>query len=286
MNRIVWLASYPKSGNTWFRAFVANLQSDADEPVDINQLRTGSIASARHLFDELAGVEASDLTADEIEALRPDIYVTLAEQADEIGYHKVHDAYTLTHAGRPLLPPEASRGALYFIRNPLDVAVSYAHHSDRDVDTVIGWMGDERHSFAAGPRRLHSQLRQRLLTWSGHVLSWVDQTQFPVHVVRYEDMRSDPEAVFSTAARFAELPSDTAAVRRALEFSSFEELQRQEADHGFGEKSPRAESFFRRGVVGSWRDSLSDEQAACLVADHREVMERFGYLDGAGEPVF
>ena len=171
-------------------------------------------------------------------------------------------------------------------RNPLDVAVSYAHHAHRDVDTVIGWMADDTHCFAAQAGRLHNQLRQRLLTWSGHVLSWVEAPAFPVHVVRYEDMHRDAEAIFTAAARFAGLPGDADAIRRALEHSAFATLQRQEADHGFDERNPRAESFFRKGVVGSWRETLSSDQAARVVADHRAVMERLGYLDEAGEPVF
>ncbi len=286
MSGIVWLASYPKSGNTWFRAFLANLRGEPDEPADINQLRTGWIASARDPFDDYAGVESSDLTAGEIDRLRPDVYLRMAADAEETGYHKVHDAYTTLAGGRPLFPPEATRSALYFLRNPLDVAVSYAHHSHRDVEVVIRWMGQRKHCFCAGPRRLHNQLRQRLLTWSGHVESWIEAPGIDVHVMRYEDMRLDGEATFAAAARFAGLPDAPEEIRRALAASAFEELRRQEAERGFGEKNPRAESFFRKGEVGSWREALSDEQAARIVADHRQVMARFGYLDSDGKPVF
>lgn len=66
MSGIVWLASYPKSGNTWLRVFLANSLRNAETPADINALETGHIASARNLFEELAGVEASDLTSAQI----------------------------------------------------------------------------------------------------------------------------------------------------------------------------------------------------------------------------
>ena len=55
MGGIYWLASYPKSGNTWFRAFLCNLQEDGEEPADINDLATGGIASARGWLDEVLG---------------------------------------------------------------------------------------------------------------------------------------------------------------------------------------------------------------------------------------
>jgi hypothetical protein len=283
---IVWLASYPKSGNTWFRAFLANLVRDGAEPAHINALNTGGIASARELFDDMVGVDAADLTPDEIDALRPAVYRKWAEQHDDVGFHKIHDAFIRLDGEQALVPAEATRGAFYFVRNPLDVAVSYAHHAHRDLDSVIGWMADDGHCFASGKKRLHEQLRQRLLSWSGHVASWVDQTEFPVHVLRYEDMSRCPEETFTAAAAFAGLPTERDRVAKALAFASFDELRRQEAADGFNERAPRAESFFRKGQVGSWREELSEEQAARIVADHHDVMKRFGYVDGAGQPVF
>jgi len=49
---------------------------------------------------------------------------------------------------------------------------------------------------------------------------------------------------------------------------------------------PRAKSFFRKGEIGSWREVLTAEQAAKIVADHADVMQRFGYLDEKGQPQF
>jgi hypothetical protein len=74
VGNITWLASYPKSGSTWFRVFHANLVRDGDEPVSINELDDTLHAGSRALFDETTGVEASDLTADEIDRLRPRVY--------------------------------------------------------------------------------------------------------------------------------------------------------------------------------------------------------------------
>jgi len=287
VSSIVWLASYPKSGNTWFRAFLANLRADAEVAVDINSLGSGPIASARVLFDEDTGVDAGDLTFDEIDALRPLVYRRWAQELrGEIGHFKIHDAYLPTIGGAPIVPADVTRGAVYLIRNPLDVAVSYAHHACVPLDRAIEWMGDPSHCFCAGPRRLHEQLRQRLLSWSGHVESWVDQTAFDVHVCRYEDMHGAPLATFTAAATFAGLAAEPGVVEKALRFSAFDELRAQERAAGFRERSPSSDSFFRKGEVGSWRECLDEEQVERLVADHGRVMDRFGYLDDRGEPVY
>ncbi len=175
MGNILWLASYPKSGNTWMRILLTNYLRDADEPADINQLDTGPIASARHAFDENVGVEASDLTAEEIERYRPFVYEHMSESSDQTLYLKVHDAFTCTEEGYPLISKRATKGVLYLIRNPLDVAVSSAHHAKKSLDEMASAMGNARHGFVDKEDRLHCQLRQRILTWSGHVLSWVDE---------------------------------------------------------------------------------------------------------------
>jgi len=287
MKGIVWLASYPKSGNTWFRTFLTNYLRNGAAPANINDLDGGPIASARRPFDEAIGYDSGEMTPDEIDRLRPEVYLQQAREAKDTMYCKVHDAYTLLPDGRPLIPPEATAGVLYFIRNPLDVTVSFAHHSAHDrFDRTIRHMGTAEHSFCETDATEHNQLRQKLLTWSQHVLSWVDAPAIRAHVVRYEDMKLRPEETFGTAVRFIDLADDPERIRKAIEFSRFEEVRKQEEKDGFGEKMPRAKSFFRKGEIGSWRESLTPEHAAKIVADHGDVMRRFGYLDDQGKPVF
>jgi aryl sulfotransferase len=287
MSGIVWLASYPKSGNTWFRVFLTNYLRDANEPASINALDDDPIASARGPFDTAVGYDSDELTWDEIDALRPEVYLHLAREATRTWYCKAHDAYTFLPDGRPLFPPEATACVLYFIRNPLDVAVSFAHHGGRDeVDTTIRNMAQDNNEFC-GKRSVDAgQLRQRLLTWSQHATSWADAPGLRRLVLRFEDMKQDPETVFGEAVRFLGLPFDTARLQKALKFSSFDELRDQERQKGFREKVPRAKSFFRKGEVGSWRETLTPEQANRIVADHGDVMRRFGYLDADGRIVF
>jgi aryl sulfotransferase len=285
MKGIIWIASYPKSGNTWFRILLSNLLSGADKPANINNLEV-AYASSRTMFDNNIGFETSDLTADEIERLRPELYIHLAEDAEEPLFMKIHDAYTYVAGNLPLIPAEATTGAIYFIRNPLEVAVSFAHHSGWTYDASIINIADNAFALCQKTDLLHNQLRQKLLSWSGHVLSWVDRAPFPVCILRYEDMKTQPLETFTKAVRFAGLTHSTEQIQKAIAFSSFDIVQRQEEAEGFQEKDPRSDLFFRKGEVGSWRDELTPEQAQRIVNDHREVMTRFGYLDENGEIVY
>jgi hypothetical protein len=284
-HKIVWLASYPKSGNTWFRVFLANYLSNSNTPADINSLEGGPIASSRQLFDEATGLSSADLTAEEIENLRPEVYKYIAAQSKELLFHKIHDAFTKTSSGMPLIPEEATNCVLYFIRNPLDVAVSFSHHSNVSCEIIVKQMNDNNYAFCKKADRLHNQLCQKLLTWSNHVKSWVDTSGLRLKVIRYEDMKTNPFETFKAAIAFAGMPCDDEKIEKALKFSDFNILQQQEEEKGFKEKSPKSKSFFRKGITGSWKTELSPALVNQIICDHREMMERFGYLDGEGNVV-
>ena len=71
---IYWLASYPKSGNTWMRLFLHNLREGGERPADINRIALDDIASSRRWLDEVLGFDTSELTHREVERLRPSVY--------------------------------------------------------------------------------------------------------------------------------------------------------------------------------------------------------------------
>jgi hypothetical protein len=289
MSGIVWLASYPKSGNTWMRVFLAHLVADGDVDLGINNLARRlndglGIASERFAFDELSGLDASELLPDEIDILRPRVYEAAAARATRTLFVKVHDAYIETPAGEPLISPAATQAALYMVRNPLDVAVSLAFHDAVDFDAAIGQMANQDYAFSTVTTRLPLQLRQRLSSWSRHVASWIDALGIERCVVRYEDMVEHPAETFSRAARFLGLPCDDARIRDALDKASFERLRDEEERDGFVEKPRRMQRFFREGRVGGWRAHLSAGQAQRIIVDHGDMMQRLGYIDRDGAP--
>lgn len=293
MIQTFWLASYPKSGNTWFRIVMANLWSGSDEPIDINAIdSTDSIASSRHRIDNHALVESALLSGDECDALRPPLYAYASrggtrEDTDEardsdravpVRFVKTHDAYTLTTSGEPMLGgADGATGAILFVRDPRDVAGSFANHLDCPIDEAIGYLNDPAFCFADRPDRQHKQLRQQLLGWSGYAASWRDQHDIPVHLVQYEAMLADPMATVRAALNFCGVTPDPARLDVAIKFASIDELQRQEAAKGFREAPRKSTSFFRRGVAGGWRDELSPEQVDRIESAHRSMMMQLGY---------
>ena len=282
---LYWLASYPKSGNTWFRSFLHNLVTEAEVPADINTLATDAIASSRGWMDEVLGFDSADLSAEEMDRLRPDIYAWTARETQAPSYHKVHDAWRVLPDGRALLDAQATRGAVYLLRNPLDVAVSLANHNAIDIDTAITEMNDSAHALARNRRGLPGQVRQIMGSWSDHVTSWADAPDLDCHLLRYEDMQEDPQRVFTAAARFLGLPDAPDRIAKAIRFSRFDTLARQEAEQGFRERPAKVRRFFREGRSGGWRRHLTPDQVDRIVTAHAATMRRFGYLDESAGPV-
>ena len=274
MSKIFWIASYPKSGNTWFRAFLTNFLKNTMEPAGINELDVSWICANRRAFDDELGIESSDLSDDEISRFRPEVYRHMAARSPETLFWKIHDAYR----SETLVPSDATGGVVYLVRNPLDVSISFAHHSQWTLDHTIEMMSRDSTMLAGTPGRLSLQLRQELLSWSNHVLSWLDQKAIPVHLVRYEDLCDRPLETFGNAIQFLGMADDPARVSRSASFSSFEELQQQEQLHGFKERPSELEFFFRKGKQGAWRDVLTQKQLDRVIRDHGAVMRRTGYL--------
>ena len=281
----IWLASYPKSGNTWFRILVANLWSNSASPVDINLIEsTDPIASARNPFDQQTLIDSSLLTNDEIDRLRPATYAyaalgeTLADPDDPcfpVRFVKTHDAYTFTDRGEPLMAGSSgATGAILFVRDPRDVAASFAHHMSCSIDTAIRRMSDADFCLASAQDRLDRQFRQRLRGWSGFARTWLDQRDIPVYLVRYEELLADTAATLTAALRFAGLEPNPMAIDRAVAFASISELRRQEAEKGFREAPRKMSGFFRRGTSGGWKDELTSAQVLRIEHDHAAMMDR------------
>lgn len=277
---LILLASYPKSGNTWIRALLSNYLAEDGKPVSINALAGAGIHN-RHWFDERLGLSSSAMTGDEILLHRPCFHELKAGEADSPAFAKTHEPYLFLPGGAPLFSPPSVAGAIYAVRNPLDIAVSYAHHRQTGVGRTIRHMGNPRADLAGSSTSITSSLPHPISTWSRNVSSWLDQKELPIALVSYENLHADAETVLRTAVALAGMIPDTARLARAVENSRFRRLREQEEERGFHEKQPTAPSFFRKGRIGDWRSVLSREQVRRLVDEHGPIMARLGYLDEA-----
>src|SRR6185437_7633916 len=274
---IVWLASYPKSGNTWTRAFLHNLvrvTSGEIEAQQINELNQFSLTSAaKPLFDEILGFSATDKHLNQIAAARARVQQHVADLVEGLVFVKTHQALAVDR-GYPTINFSVTAGAIYIVRNPLDVAISYAHHLSASIDATMDLMNQKNAETAVTDKQVYELYG----SWSQHVSSWTRKPHRAIYVMRYEDMLSDPQKTFGALARHLLFKPSESELAEAIARSSFERLREQEDKEGFLERPEKAERFFRDGRADQWKEVLTPKQIERIVDAHREQMQRFGYL--------
>ena len=134
---IVWMASYPKSGNTWARIFLANYIANMDRPVPINNAHRIAMGdSITKMYERVAGrpIDVTDLDA--VLRLRPGVLRGIVANNADVNLVKTHNA-RVTARGVPLIPDQVTRSAVYMLRNPLDMVLSYARHYGMTPDEAV-----------------------------------------------------------------------------------------------------------------------------------------------------
>lgn len=275
MPGILWLASYPKSGNTWLRVFLANLILDEPEPLALKRINEVCSSEPNEVwFKPLAKKPVSELSEKKIAELRTRAQEHAVGLNKNIMPMKTHSLCGKDH-GYPIISVKATIGVIYIVRDPRDVAISAADHYGLTIDQAIEMMADHR---ARGRGTPGNTVHELMGSWSDHVRSWTSWKPTPKMLLRYEDMLADSLGQLGAVARKLGITQDAERIRRAVEFSSFKALQVQEAESGFIEKSLHSRQFFRAGRAGGWRDTLSPAQATAIESIHGEQMRRFGYL--------
>ena len=186
-----------------------------------------------------------------------------------------------------MYPPECVAGALWLVRHPFDVAMSFSNHYGYTLERTVEAMTDERLVMPPQRRLLAPSLPEWFGSWASHTASWLDGgLPYRIWRARYEDLLRAPVETFGGLAKGAGLDWTEVALERALEASRFDRLQSEETARGFRERQKRSGPFFRSGRAGSWQGRLSEELQRKLLRHCAPEMERLGYgADGAVGPV-
>lgn len=274
--KIAWIASYAKSGSTWMRLFLSRLHAGENWTAN-------DVASRIPYFLEFAKPAQPFPLADTRDPekmaamastwlpLQADIRRSLGGDAPGSIPVKTHNA-NVEIAGHPFTSPEHCDRALHILRDPRDVAASLCHHIDRSLPEVVRMMTDR--SAIVIPE--DGMLPEVWSDWATHSQSWRRFADGPVESIRYEDMIADPSGAFQRALALLGWRYDAGAIAAAIDAVSFAQLQAAEARDGFIE-APPGRAFFRRGVVGGWRDHPEQDQFRRLEDAFAEEMTAFGY---------
>lgn len=272
---IVWLASYPKSGNTWFRSFLS-VVTDQKE-LDINNLDTSYLFSNKEQTETVLDVNCDYLSHEECINFRKIALSHLSNTSMGNIYVKTHDCFSFLGT-TPHHPEESTFCAIYFVRNPLDVTLSYANHTGLPVEEVIErFIVQDGAGLYAQKSRGFKRYPSIIGSWNENVEGWLKYPKFPVHFIRYEDLRASPFETFKTASEKLRLNLSDEEIRRGVSETAFDKMQAQEKASGFKEKPNPSSMFFFKGEVGRWKKELSQNQVETIRNHSERMMRHFGY---------
>lgn len=272
---IWWLASYPKSGNTWARMVINSAVSGF--PPDINagfQYVVGDFGAS--FYGCTAAVPVDKMTDEDVLSYR------LAALRNQLAMFPLRDHCLKTHHACvvaqevPLIPTWLTKGAVYLVRDPRDVCVSLSKHMGITIDNAIEFMDHP----CAVIQREETIWKHFTSSWSAHVESWLDDKN-PIGAVcvKYEDLIVDPQRHFRRLLTGLGLydVSDR-QLCRAIRRCGVQHLRSQEEKRGFKERSRHYKTFF--GTGSGWQNVLTPEQAERIENDHGSIMKELGYKIG------
>ena len=305
---LIYLASFPKSGNTWTRLFLFalfNPLARQDSNFNLSDIagRAGQMDVTFQLFERILGKPHYEISDVEVAQTMPMAQKLLAVQQEKKVFVKTHLCNGAWHGTRTI-GLDTFRSAVYIVRNPLDVTPSFASHMNTDINGAIQGMANSTHFIGGRPKKFNleaaikiekekrpeltdeeakekalspGQIPQLMGSWSEHAASWTAAADPRVIYMRYEDMKHDPADTFFRTTQHLGLPFNRDDVIAAEEAVKFDKIQAKEKKDGFREKMG-GEAFFRKGKTGSWKEELTDQQVRQVIMNHHHQMRRFDYI--------
>lgn len=273
------------------RALLAGVTGDGE--VKLSHLVGGSGTADQTFILEELGVNPSCLDDADSFALMRESAASAAVRTDGLIFRKTHERF--------IKDPDAGQGhllstpvrAIYITRDPRAVVPSLAWHlsvSQAEAARIMGtkpegllesqvggMLGEDVRALMGRYLLRGARVPLDWGSWSENVNSWLDQTEVPVTLVRYEDLVADPRAELERVVDEIGLPVEEPLLARAVESSSFESLSVQEMLAGFQEAVSPDRPFFRRGEPGAWREELEPAVQETVCREHGPTMARLGY---------
>jgi len=265
LKNICWLASYPKSGNTWIR-YVLTLAMRGETGID---KVTETIPSFPMMVNLRNGNLKNPTAQETVLAWKKTQSLLVNEAGSSKLILKSHNACA-TIGGIQFPDERFTHKTVYLIRDPRDVAVSWGVHANKSVQQAELDLVNK--NFEIGKDQTGRGI-EVLSSWRNHVIGW-SNIKCPILLIKYEDLLQEPLRQILRLFNFLEI-QPIINPKEIVKISSFQRMQAQEKKVGFNEKRG-GNLFFRNGKSGSWKQSGHDFELLTQLAG--DVMSDLGYL--------
>ena len=279
---IIWIASYPKSGNTWLRALLASYYFTNEGSFSLSLLDKIDAFPSDKFFKEYN---------DQFSKVEDTSKYWLKEQEkinkkNKITFLKTHSAICKIN-GNSFTNKENSIGAIYIVRDPRNVITSISNHYQISIEDAFQFMKDEKRGIINKKDGRYLGF-QAVWSWSINQKTWVENNLFPVLVIKYEDLLKETYNTFRKVIEFINKISNSSKTfnkskgKNSIKNTSFEKLQRMENDHGFAEAMNKKGTnkkikFFNLGQKNNYKNLLSQDLIIKMNEIYKEELIKFNY---------
>ena len=278
---IIWIASYPKSGNTYIRSFLSAYYYSKDGEFDFELLKNiRQFPNVEFFENPFDGVD--NASEHWIEAQKK------IKENKRIQFLKTHSCLGL-YKGKPFTTPDYSLGGIYIVRDPRNVISSVKNHFSMN--------DEEAYRFITNPNTSAKEINSLdyrtwvlLSNWSNHYRSWIKSKNFRKLLIKYEDFEEDKYRTFRDIVIFVNALTNRterindSKLKKAIESTNFNVLKNKEKNNGFEEAAFDAKDtskrkvFFNLGFNNKWEKLLDQETRKKIENEFKIEMDELGYL--------
>ena len=276
---IVWIASYPKSGNTYVRSFLSAYYFSENGEFNFDLLK--------HI-KQFPNVEFFENPLDSVDSASEN-WIAAQKKIKENKkalFLKTHNCLG-NFKGRPFTTAEYTLGGIYVVRDPRNVLTSVKNHFTFDDNQALKFITNfntEIKHADSGDFRTWTLLS----SWSNHYKSWIKSKNFRKLLIKYEDLENDKYSTFRDIIIFVNAllnrteRIDKKKLEKAIETTDFNVLKNREKKEGFEEaaysKDKQVKTFFNMGFNNKWKNLLNDEIRQKVDKEFNSEMKELGYL--------
>ena len=280
---IIWLASYPKSGNTYVRAFLSAYYFSKDGQFDFNQ-----ISNIRQFPNKEFINQNIDNVLEASKQWIPSQRKIIADK--KIKFLKTHSCLG-NYKGNTFTSNETSLGAIYIIRDPRNVFTSLKNHFSYDDEKALQMILDKKNILMSKGYETFSYIG----SWASNYLSWLKYKNFRRLFIKYEDLLENKYETFRDIIVFSNTLMnrsegvDKSKLQKAIETTNFDILKNKEvketfnsSDIGFqswrNNHSENKNLFFNLGPENKWEKNLDKKIKEDIEINFYEEMRSLKYL--------
>ena len=275
---IIWISSYPKSGNTYLRSFLSAYYFSKNGEFNFNLLKNIKQFPNKNFF-------SNKLNSFE-EAVKN--YVPAQKnifESKKANFLKTHNLLGF-YKGYPFTIPEYTLGAIYIVRDPRNVILSLMNHYSLSEKEALDFITDDNRDIHQDENDFAAY--SFLSSWAKHYTSWSTTKKYRKLLIKYEELKDNKYEIFRDIIVYVNtLLNRTERVnkeklKRAIESTEFNILKQKETKKGFVEsakdKKGKIKIFFNKGFENDWKNSISSKSIKKIEAKFYNEMVNLGYI--------